>query len=158
LSNLTFIFLPCHCTFPGKRSEEEVVQIRPNFWQERREELGEEIFEDFQADARRIAHPDVGDWEHGFSSGSLVSCHPLRMYLATIATTYFWTKQNKHLTFTCFICQAMARLLLGLSHAVEDEKICAFHQAGQQCTNDCLTCSVEEQRKRELEDFPVLDP
>lgn len=108
----------------GKRSEEEVQKWRPNFWRERLADLGPVQFEEFRADAMRIADPDVGDWEHGFSSGSL----------------------------------AMARLLLGLSHAVDDEKICAFHDPGQSCTRHCVTCSVDEQRKRELADFPVLDP
>jgi len=108
----------------GKRSEEEVQKWRPNFWRERLTDLGPEQFEEFRADAMRIADPDVGDWEHGFSSGSL----------------------------------AMARLLLGLSHAVDDEKICAFHDPGEACTRHCVTCSVAEQRKRELADFPVLDP
>ena len=108
----------------GKRSEQEIQQWRPNFWKDRLEDFGPELFEEFRADAMRIADPDIGDWEHGFSSGSL----------------------------------AMARLLLGLSHVIDDEKICAFHTVGQACTPHCVTCSVEEQRKRELDDFPVLDP
>jgi hypothetical protein len=108
----------------GKRSESEVKKWRPNFWRERLADLGPELFEEFRADAMRIADPDVGDWEHGFSSGAL----------------------------------AMARLLLGLSHALEDETICAFHDPDQPCTKHCVTCSVAEQRARELADFPVLDP
>jgi hypothetical protein len=55
----------------GKRSEEEVRKWRPNFWEERRSDFGPQLFEEFQADAMRIADPDVGDWEHGFSSGCL---------------------------------------------------------------------------------------
>lgn len=57
----------------GKRSKEEVADTRPDFWKERREDFGPKLFADFQADARRIGDPDVGDWEHGFASGSLVS-------------------------------------------------------------------------------------
>jgi hypothetical protein len=108
----------------GKRSEAEVKKWRPNFWRERLEDLGPELFNDFRADAMRIADPDVGDWEHGFSSGAL----------------------------------AMARLLLGLSHILEEEKICAFHDPDQPCTKHCVTCTVAEQRARELADFPLLDP
>jgi len=108
----------------GKRTEEEVQKFRPNFWSEKREEFGPELFEEFRADAKRIADPEIGDWEHGFSSGAL----------------------------------AMARLLLGLSHASVDEKICAFHDKNEPCTDQCVTCTVAQQRQRELEDFPVLDP
>ena len=108
----------------GKRNEDEVLKRRPNFWPERLADFGPEVFEEFRADAARITDPDVGDWEHGFSSGAL----------------------------------AMARLLLGLSHATEDEKICAFHEISQPCTEHCVTCTVQQQRQRELDDFPVLDP
>ena len=108
----------------GKRNENEVQKWRPNFWSERLADFGPELFEEFRADAARITDPDIGDWEHGFSSGAL----------------------------------AMSRLLLGLSHATEDEKICAFHDYSQPCTEQCVTCTIAQQRRRELEDFPVLDP
>ena len=48
------------------------MKIRPTFWEEKKDDLGPEVFEDFEADANRIANPDAGDWEHGFASGSLV--------------------------------------------------------------------------------------
>ena len=108
----------------GKRNEEEVQKWRPKFWSERLADFGPELFEEFRADAARITDPDIGDWEHGFSSGAL----------------------------------ALSRLLLGLSHATEDEKICAFHEFSQPCTEHCVTCTIAQQRRRELEDFPVLDP
>jgi len=45
----------------GKSSEQQIQKWQPDFWEDRLERFGPELFEEFRAGPLRVADPDDGD-------------------------------------------------------------------------------------------------